>query len=660
MSTTKKPSEEERELLVIDGEGDTEGDPAGRPHGAGSGQRAQFVGEKFRVPYRYELWYDGVYQEKPDAQIDGGPQDVNLVPSLVNTPEPIRRAQLRRITDRPMWIEGFARTIDTKEELICIGFSRIEDHAHDSVWVSRVQLSDRKQLETLAAYGLPIRTGNATDVETYFSRAIGENAPNFDWDLTASRCGMYPRGDKNQHIGFLRGDEWIGPAPKVVLDPRGSGQFASAFYASGDHAQWDAKFREIAAKNATCNVLLHSAFTSPIMRLIEQRSFIMHHWGMSSSGKTALLRLCMSVYGDPIALTSSFNATAIGAIEIFRHIDNLPIAYDELQASTNKEHATLVYNFVQEKGRRRAKQYGGLAGEVNTWRTMIRTTGEEPLVGNGKIDFGGQRNRVIEVNNQTLSSPEARDLHHWLGRRHFGHAGRAFLSTLTHTYNRDPGFKQRLYDTYQDYARQLDARVPGLDARADPFAAIVLAGRLAGAWIFGEDPKAYGAKLLEDAVQVASGVVDDEDSDTIVDRALTLLREHAMSQPSAWINVDSTDGRARLNEQSYSYLVGVFSPSAGEVWLIPTEANKILRKAGMSERRIWTDLRKEGSLQYKGSKRAFGQNTLGQKRMRNCHVLQLSRFFPAHVATQVLEQEITADQPSPAGAAAAAALEDAS
>lgn len=585
-----------------------------------SAHKIQMIGP-FRVPYGYEIWANGVWRVT-DPITDDQEQ-----PGLERIPSPGRKASLMRLSDRPLWIEGFSKSLDTKEELVCLGFRTTQGDEDTAVWVSRAELANRRQLETLARVGLPVRTGNAAELETYLARAIGENGPQLDWQISAARCGMYQRDDST---GFLIGKDWIGRKPAVVMDPRNDNDLHDGFRASGDLGAWVDKFVEIASKNATTSFLCHATFVAPIMRLIRQRSFVLHHWGMTSGGKTALLRFGMSAWGHPIDLTSSFNSTAIGAVEIFRYIDNLPIAYDELQASTNKDHSMLIYHMVQEKGRRRARSHGGLEMETNTWRTIIRTTGEEPIIGSGKIDLGGQKKRVLEVNAVALTSNDARDLHHWMENGHYGLAGRAFLSHLVDAINADPEFVVRLYEKYRLYSRAIGDAAPGIDERSDAFAAIVLAGRLFGAWILGADPDAYTDRLLTEAIAVANGTVADEDPEDIVTKALGVLRDHFTANPSRWINLDDFTDRGRLDSKGYDGLMGVVAPTngpEGEIWLIPGRANDLLTRAGIPHRRVWTDLRKEGAMRPSGEKRPFGESAQG-KRWRSCHIIKLPRILP--------------------------------
>lgn len=97
----------------------------------------------FKVPTAYEVMEDGVF-----------------------------RRPATRITTRPLWISAIGRADDTvRAEL---AFRNITGETVKR-WVPLDHISDRNKLIALSAYGVPVRTGNAAEVEAFLDEIIALN-----------------------------------------------------------------------------------------------------------------------------------------------------------------------------------------------------------------------------------------------------------------------------------------------------------------------------------------------------------------------------------------------------------------------------------------------------------------------------------------------------
>lgn len=107
-----------------------------------------------------------------------------------------------------------------------------------------------------------------------------------------------------------------------------SHRIIAAVVPHGDKDKW----MEMAAKLRTmqaARVMLAASFASVLLPL-QQRSFIFHLWTNSRSGKTAVLKAAVSIYGDPNVLMRSYNSTAVGIERTAGTVRNIPLALDEL------------------------------------------------------------------------------------------------------------------------------------------------------------------------------------------------------------------------------------------------------------------------------------------------------------------------------------------
>ena len=77
--------------------------------------------------------------------------------------------------------------------------------------------------------------------------------------------------------------------------------------------------------------ILAASFASPIVSILEHINIYYHACGHSLSGKTALLRFAMSIWGDPEQITFQYYATKAGLRNCATMMDPLPLALDQVE-----------------------------------------------------------------------------------------------------------------------------------------------------------------------------------------------------------------------------------------------------------------------------------------------------------------------------------------
>lgn len=607
------------DLTVVDGGASDQTGDENSGGGDGGGKRStQFISE-FQVPYGYEVWADGIYH------IETTISEAGIEPDVRSTPSKERRKCLRIVSHKPIWIRRFGRALDTEETLIELAFYDALTQDIQTEWVNRLQLASRQQMIKLARRGVPVHEGNVAQLGYYLDHSIHLNGPKLECVLVAARSGAYeleyidarPDGfsERKQNWGWLVGNRWIGPRPtKVEADPRNMHQTALGFTTSGDETAWFDMFKQVCSYGPIARWLTYSTFAAPLLRFINQRTFIVHHWGETGGGKSALAKFAMSAWGDPALLTQSFNRTEKSFTEMFKHIDDLPVTFDELQASSMKDHAPLIYALCQERGRGRAGRDGGLQEEIKSWRSVIRMTGEEPIIGKGStVDLGGQANRAVQIGTPVLSSAQASGIHQWLETKSFGWGGMRFLERLQRALEYPDG-ADVIKAKYEWFVNAITARVDQqVYSRVLHLAAVALAEYLANRFFFrteGADEETQEAEMeaatqgaLDDALAVAQTIANEETSESLADQALQIFRDHFVAHRRLWLDMQAPippgasaiSDADRLRGGNYSQLTGVLS-NRNEVWLVQKEANMLLQKAGLPQRRVWADFRRLGIL----------------------------------------------------------------
>lgn len=620
------------DLTVVQG---SKADPAA----AGGGKKATQKIGNFEVPYGYEVWGDGIYHIEV-------PPDDNADPDIQATPSSYRRQGLRIVAHEPIWIRRFGRALDTGEQLVELAFRDALSHEIQAQWVNRLDLAAKIHLVKLAKRGLPVNDGNVQALMFYLDHALHLNGPKLEVVQVAARSGAYQleylaKNEKNltekrTGWGWLLGDRWVGPVnTRVEADPRQLHQNARGFMVSGSEEEWFEKFKEVVAKGPIARFLTYSTFAAPLLRFIKQRTFIIHHWGAAGGGKTALAKFAATAWGDQSMLMQNFNRTQLAFIEMFKHIDDLPVTFDELQSSGMKDHAPLIYALCLEHGRGRAGRDGGLQEEVQSWRSVVRTTGEEPIIGKGGlVDLGGQANRVVQIGTPVLSTQEASELHQWIERKHFGWGGLRFLERLGRALEFADG-EAVIEEKFRELHAALTSRVSiALHARTLQLATVALAQYLANRWFLDADADSAFQGAIDDAVAVADTIAAEEVQETLADQALQLFRDHFAAHRNSWYDLSDRTQEEQIAQGSYKSLTGILVPN--EVWIVQREANLILSKANLPQRRVWADLKRAGVLYtydrgLDGGEAAQKQNGVARRYGKfhsKCYVLHRDRCGP--------------------------------
>ena len=169
----------------------------------------------------------------------------------------------------------------------------------------------------------------------------------------------------------------------------------AALESSGSEEAW----MSLAATLRTmpfARALLAASFASPLLEKLQHRVIYFHIWYSSKSGKTAVLKFAISVWGDPKVLVSKYFSTIVGMERWAGTLKHLPYAMDELQTLNQKRLSVndIVYTLGNGSGKTRGRVGSGLQ-RVETWRNCILSTGEQPMANDSSMD--GVNTRLMEI-----------------------------------------------------------------------------------------------------------------------------------------------------------------------------------------------------------------------------------------------------------------------
>lgn len=529
------------------------------------------------IPYPYEVWSDGVYSVGKQAK-NADPDETVPLPESLNFSR-------KRILTRPIWVSSVGKAVDTEEPLVQLTYMNVQ-YQPKSIWLSRAQITDTRVMTILGAQGLPVDSENVKQAMVYMREVEALNGPLLPMLLVGSRSGPYFADPTDPtKMGWLIGAQWIGSG-HLEPDPRNGARYTAAFRAHGSADEWNKKWREV-RENWVPRFMMGATFAPPLLRLLKCRTFIVHHWGQSGVGKTAAAVFAISAWGNPELLYSSLNRTEISITEVFKHMTDVPVLFDEKQVSTVKSDQ-LIYSVCAGSGRERGARDGGLRQDKQSWLTIARTTGEVPLVTNS--DLGGQFNRLLQIHSPSFRDKREAESIYPFTAEHHGHAGPEFLRRLAALLAMPAGLSL-LQNMCRDLREKLTERM-GADSNHCQYGAVIATAQaLSEHWLLGIDLLEARERALDDA-HLAIIETAPQKQQTYAERALSKLRDHWISNPAVYVDDTTAEGRS-VAHKLYR-MVGI--ETAFGMAYVPHEANEILVKAQYEPERVWRDFHAQGWL----------------------------------------------------------------
>lgn len=469
----------------------------------------------------------------------------------------------------PTVLKQRLKNIETGEEKMELGYYR--DGKWHYITAKRSVVFNRNSLVQLGDKGLPVSSETAKELVKYYSDVEREN-------LT-----LLPVVRAVDHFGWVGGGFMPGAVKDVVLDVEdGTGSMAVAYgyRPEGDLEEWVGMVGPI-RKYPVARFILAASFAAPLMKLLNQRVFFVHSWGQSRGGKTSALKAALSVWGCPEDTMVSFNATKVGLERIAAFYQDLPLGVDERQVVGDKQGVidSLVYMLGTGRGKTRGSKGGGLQ-QFNQWRSIILTTGEEPLT--AASSTAGIGTRVIEVYGAPIPDEELGAKLHQVTKDQFGTAGPVFINQLISELKEDSGLVRDLCQAIEEKLKEWHGEK--IASHRAAIALIVAGDYFASQWIFGlEDQQ----EAMEEAISMAEVIL------TQLDNAKDASdSSRAYEYFLSWYGVNSSFfGVHPPGGVSY----GFFENDV--VYVYPSIFEKAMKEGGYNARRILRDWAEEGLIQ---------------------------------------------------------------
>lgn len=482
-------------------------------------------------------------------------QGVAIIEEKTGTPKNICRT--------PIIITRRLKSMETGDEKIELAFKR------DGEWHSTIQprsiVFQARAITCLADQGATITSENAKHVVRFLGALEAEN------------IDVIPRAQSTSTFGWQTTQKFLpGLADDIVLDIEPSLRgWAAAYCRSGTFEAWKEMVKDHRERDRF-RFILAASFTAPLLRIIKQRIFFVYNWGGSKGGKSAALKAALSVWGDPERLMVNFNATQVALERMAGFYCDLPLGIDERQLAGNNQGTLekIVYMLASGTGRIRGSKGGGLQA-LQTWRTVILATGEEPIV--TETSQTGVSTRVLEIYGAPFESEEDAAQMHQSASDNCGWAGVEFIRRVVEAGDEEI---RSLYDRILEYVYTIQHGKNG--SHASGIAAVATADALVSEWFFGtskEDAEARAKAMTETVVQSnAENSVRD-----VNENAADFIQDWIISNASNF----STDGFG----QRFGEL------RAGWAYILPSVLNTVLTKEGYSPKKTLKYLAEKGDLE---------------------------------------------------------------
>ena len=213
-------------------------------------------------------------------------------------------------------------------------------------------------------------------------------------------------------------------------------RYVGPFTPKGTLAVW----KNIANKYNAPEYDLHAfgvlaGFGSVLMHLSPENGGVVNFFSKrSGTGKTTILKVVNSIFGDPKALMKDAQDTHLSKVHRMGVMNGMPVCIDEMTNARPEEMSSMLYGSTQGRARDRMKA-GENAERVNdiVWKLISiwsSNTSIEDRLGTIKFDPQGEMARVIEIHLETPVPNNVLDAQKLFSQLsdNYGHAGDVFLN----------------------------------------------------------------------------------------------------------------------------------------------------------------------------------------------------------------------------------------
>jgi energy-coupling factor transporter ATP-binding protein EcfA2 len=188
-------------------------------------------------------------------------------------------------------------------------------------------------------------------------------------------------------------------------------------------------------------------FGAPLMKFTGFDGAMVSLVGDSGAGKTLMLRMMLSIYGNHTDLMMMHKDTQNALVSRLGVYGTLPLAIDEVTNIEGKELSDLAYRITQGRDKARLTKNAEERKNLNQWNTLAVVSSNASLIdrlNSLKHDASAEINRIIEypVPYNKEFSGDATTAIYWALHQNYGVAGEKYIQWLAKNVERlTPGIE---------------------------------------------------------------------------------------------------------------------------------------------------------------------------------------------------------------------------
>ncbi len=338
-----------------------------------------------------------------------------------------------QLTRKPIWVEALSRDGARENWGRFVCWRDHDGKQHERAFKDgRMHSRGNELAQELADAGLPIIPGKEMALLRYLAAFHPKERM-----IAATSTGWLDK------VFVLPCEVISKPAgERVVFQPVAYHAAADAIYAQGSRHQWIKHIAKPASDNPLLRFAICAALAAPLRHLSNIEAAGFHFFGCTSIGKTTLLQVSASVWGnaaDPAqtggdVYLQRWNMTRNALEGIAEAHNDLPLLIDEIGEGDGRDFGKMIYQVMGGTGRGRADRTGAARRRRN-WRAWLLSAGEIPVSTcineSGDKVRGGQLVRMIDVPADSIF-PDAviADRMKDACACYFGTAGPAFIEAI--------------------------------------------------------------------------------------------------------------------------------------------------------------------------------------------------------------------------------------
>ena len=181
-----------------------------------------------------------------------------------------------------------------------------------------------------------------------------------------------------------------------------------------------------------------TAFGAPMLRFTGQRGAMINviH-PKSGTGKTTILQVCNSVWGDPARLCATKDDTANTKMHKLGVMNNVPFTVDEITNTTAEEFSELIYGMTNGRGKDRMMAASNeMRHNSTTWQTIALCSSNASFyerMATHKSIADGESMRLLEYRidySNVIETSYAKEMFDQQLLKNYGHAGLVYIKYI--------------------------------------------------------------------------------------------------------------------------------------------------------------------------------------------------------------------------------------